>query len=118
MEFEIGYRYLLRSTTYSKYKTVLEVAVLDISETAIKFKDLVTGRVYWEENENITKHSWGSDGWHILEKCKKYQDEEVDQLRTELSDLKAELEKVKAERDEAMRYIKMKRRLSIKRHIY
>jgi hypothetical protein len=83
-------------------------------------KELIESDEYLEGMAEHWLHSGNETAKvnEIRDWIKEHRTEYTESLRTELSDLKAELEKVKAERDEAMRYIKMKRRLSIKRHIY
>ena len=67
LDLEVGKRYLLGQKTYGiceDRSTILEIRVLEISETAVKYKNIITNSIRW----GIKEHMYNE--WVILEELK------------------------------------------------
>jgi len=62
-----GNVYLIKGVNYTEYKNIYEWECLSSSESAYKFIDKITERVFWVENTNFHNSSFGRSGYHVFE---------------------------------------------------
>jgi len=60
LDLQVGKRYLLKGR---REGVVFEVVIIEISETAVKYRNIITGEVMWDTKDTMKS-------WRILEELK------------------------------------------------
>lgn len=59
--------YLVKDVNYSDYKNIYEWECLFNSQTAYKFCDKITNRVFWIEKSDFRDNPFGNSGYYTFE---------------------------------------------------
>lgn len=73
--------YLIKDVNYSEYKNIYEWECISKSETAYKFLDKITERIFWIENNRFHDKSFGDSGYHVFECIHNHMEEQARILR-------------------------------------